>query len=313
MNGRVYDYQLGRFLSVDPFVQFPLNSQSLNPYSYLMGNPLSGKDPTGYQKVCSINGGCFDSQAEAPTGSNIKSNTVLSGKTEGGVSFSTTFNKNGEFVSGTFQNVGGSKESKDGAAGSNGKNAGQNIKAAVEPTATSPSASGSSSSKPAASVKWDPSLGVPQPDAPPADELDYVRNKAAPIFAAFGDTEHCASVCKDPNKSGADAFSLSAIKNSMSHIACDTTGLSCSAGSTQVSDIHNHPRSGMYRATYQDENLGKGYRRGDSIDLPNEHAFSLGDMQAGGNQWLVPNGSSLLLYRPKTEFYPVHSEFQRSP
>ncbi|MBS0213270.1 MAG: hypothetical protein JSR26_08865, partial [Proteobacteria bacterium] len=48
MNGRVYDYQLGRFLSVDPFIQFPLNSQSLNPYSYIMNNPLAGTDPTGY-------------------------------------------------------------------------------------------------------------------------------------------------------------------------------------------------------------------------------------------------------------------------
>jgi RHS repeat-associated protein len=27
MNGRVYDYQLGRFLSVDPIIQFPANSQ----------------------------------------------------------------------------------------------------------------------------------------------------------------------------------------------------------------------------------------------------------------------------------------------
>jgi hypothetical protein len=48
MNGRVYDYNLGRFLSVDPFIQSPTNSQSLNPYSYIMNNPLSGTDPTGY-------------------------------------------------------------------------------------------------------------------------------------------------------------------------------------------------------------------------------------------------------------------------
>jgi hypothetical protein len=33
---------------VDPFIQFPLNSQSLNPYSYILNNPLSGTDPTGY-------------------------------------------------------------------------------------------------------------------------------------------------------------------------------------------------------------------------------------------------------------------------
>ena len=49
MNGRVYDYNLGRFLSVDPFIQAPGNSQSLNPYSYIMNNPLSGTDPSGYK------------------------------------------------------------------------------------------------------------------------------------------------------------------------------------------------------------------------------------------------------------------------
>lgn len=48
MNGRVYDYSLGRFTGVDPLVQFPLNSQSLNPYSYIFNNPLAGTDPTGY-------------------------------------------------------------------------------------------------------------------------------------------------------------------------------------------------------------------------------------------------------------------------
>ncbi|MCS4309655.1 RHS repeat-associated protein [Rheinheimera pacifica] len=48
MNGRAYDYNLGRFLSVDPIIQSPGNSQSLNPYSYIMNNPLAGTDPTGY-------------------------------------------------------------------------------------------------------------------------------------------------------------------------------------------------------------------------------------------------------------------------
>ncbi len=48
MNGRMYDYQLGRFLSVDPIIQNPENSQSLNPYSYILNNPFAGKDPTGY-------------------------------------------------------------------------------------------------------------------------------------------------------------------------------------------------------------------------------------------------------------------------
>jgi hypothetical protein len=59
MNGRVYDYNLGRFLSVDPFIQEPGNSQSMNPYSYIMNNPLAGTDPTGYvseKKVKEITG-----------------------------------------------------------------------------------------------------------------------------------------------------------------------------------------------------------------------------------------------------------------
>jgi RHS repeat-associated protein len=48
MNGRVYDYRLGRFLSVDPIISNPANPQSINPYSYIGNNPLSGTDPTGY-------------------------------------------------------------------------------------------------------------------------------------------------------------------------------------------------------------------------------------------------------------------------
>jgi RHS repeat-associated protein len=65
MNGRVYDYNLGRFTGVDPVIQFPLNSQSLNPYSYILNNPLSGTDPTGYaactgSHIDSGDAGCVD-------------------------------------------------------------------------------------------------------------------------------------------------------------------------------------------------------------------------------------------------------------
>jgi RHS repeat-associated protein len=48
MNGRVYDATLGRFISADPHIQSPLNSQSLNRYSYVMNNPLSYTDPSGF-------------------------------------------------------------------------------------------------------------------------------------------------------------------------------------------------------------------------------------------------------------------------
>jgi RHS repeat-associated protein len=48
MNGRVYDPKLGRFISADPHVQAPGNTQNLNRYSYVLNNPLSYTDPSGY-------------------------------------------------------------------------------------------------------------------------------------------------------------------------------------------------------------------------------------------------------------------------
>ncbi len=48
MKGRVYDPTFGRFLSADPHIQSPLMSQSLNRYSYVLNNPLSLTDPSGY-------------------------------------------------------------------------------------------------------------------------------------------------------------------------------------------------------------------------------------------------------------------------
>ncbi len=48
MNGRIYDPTLGRFLQADPFIQAPKNSQNYNRYSYVLNNPLSYTDPSGY-------------------------------------------------------------------------------------------------------------------------------------------------------------------------------------------------------------------------------------------------------------------------
>ena len=48
MNGRVYDPEIGRFLSADPFVQAPDDTQSLNRYTYVKNNPLSYTDPSGF-------------------------------------------------------------------------------------------------------------------------------------------------------------------------------------------------------------------------------------------------------------------------
>jgi hypothetical protein len=66
MNGRVYDPAVGRFLSVDPMFQAPTNTQSVNPYSYVMNNPLSVVDSTGY---CGVTTADLDSNNSSICGS----------------------------------------------------------------------------------------------------------------------------------------------------------------------------------------------------------------------------------------------------
>lgn len=48
MNGRIYDPEIGRFLSPDPYVQVPEYSQNFNRYTYVLNNPLSYTDSSGH-------------------------------------------------------------------------------------------------------------------------------------------------------------------------------------------------------------------------------------------------------------------------
>lgn len=65
MNGRIYDPELGRFLSPDPVVQIPEYSQNFNRYSYVLNNSLNATDPSGFS---------FISKAFSKIGSFIKEN-----------------------------------------------------------------------------------------------------------------------------------------------------------------------------------------------------------------------------------------------
>ena len=49
MRGRIYDPRLGRFVTADPFVTEPLNSQGLNRYAYVQNNPVNYVDPSGFE------------------------------------------------------------------------------------------------------------------------------------------------------------------------------------------------------------------------------------------------------------------------
>ena len=59
MNGRVQDAVTGRFLSADPFVPDPTNTQDYNRYSYADNNPLTLTDPSGFDPTCD-GSDCFD-------------------------------------------------------------------------------------------------------------------------------------------------------------------------------------------------------------------------------------------------------------
>ena len=48
MNGRTYNVALGRFMQADPNIQAPLNMQNYNRYGYVLNNPMSMTDPSGY-------------------------------------------------------------------------------------------------------------------------------------------------------------------------------------------------------------------------------------------------------------------------
>jgi len=48
MNGRVFDPQIGRFLSADSFMQFPQSTQGFDRYAYAANNPLRYTDPSGH-------------------------------------------------------------------------------------------------------------------------------------------------------------------------------------------------------------------------------------------------------------------------
>jgi len=59
MNGRVEDASTGRFLSADPYITEPGNTQNYNRYSYVYNNPMKYVDPTGFStETYNLNNGC---------------------------------------------------------------------------------------------------------------------------------------------------------------------------------------------------------------------------------------------------------------
>jgi RHS repeat-associated protein len=68
MNGRIQDAITGRFLSPDPYIPDPGNTQSLNRYSYVNNNPLRLSDPTGFDDEGGGGGGDLSITVEGSGG-----------------------------------------------------------------------------------------------------------------------------------------------------------------------------------------------------------------------------------------------------
>ncbi len=64
LNARLYDPELGKFLSPDPIIADTADSQTWNPYDYATNNPMSDEDPTG---LCPTGTECVPVPGRAPT------------------------------------------------------------------------------------------------------------------------------------------------------------------------------------------------------------------------------------------------------
>lgn len=269
MNGRVYDYNLGRFLSVDPFVHE--GSQGINPYSYIMNNPLSGTDPTGYAPEKEIEVEDVKTERVATTGSRIKRDQVtqVSGTvttSNGSRSFTANF-KNGSLSSVSTNKIGDPSETE--------KNISTSGSGGIKYTG----AKGTTLNEDSSMVE------------PNAKELQLVQNKAQEMWDKSQKTgyEYCAIICEDGN-----GYSMSKMVTNGLRFACDTGSLSCPATSNFVSDIHSHGKDeGVFQINQREADfLGGVWKTGDWSRKPTLDVFSKEDIRFNRdykiNGWLIP-------------------------
>ena len=379
MNGRIYDPTIGRFLQADPIIQDPYNTQSLNRYSYVMNNPLSFSDPTGYFRLkkggyetllkvavsiaitvvtSGAASGLITSKAFAVVvAGGFASGAVLAGNLKGAIkgaiqaaaTFGIGHGKGGKALFGktgtavSHAVVGGISAEIDGGKFGHGfissiltsgadsaglldfKKTFFRIVANAIVAGTISEITGGKFANGAMSaafrvafnesVKYNSSRhsSYPKPNDPDLDELSFVKSIAGE-FDANSSIEQCAFICLDVDTKGNLEFSLSEIHTDNSHFGCDTSSLSCQAGSTIVSDIHNHPAPGLYTATADDVRLNSVLVEGNSY-RPKPNGFSQADLGASvfdkRNVWLVPSGSNKILYFDNNSRYPLHLEFNQ--
>ena len=101
MNGRVYDPDLGRFISADPYVQYPMISQNYNRYTYVDNNPLSYTDPSGFFMFGQYYGDAYDNFTDSGS-YNLDFNSSMgffAGESYSSLDYSATFGFEGDNIS----------------------------------------------------------------------------------------------------------------------------------------------------------------------------------------------------------------------
>jgi RHS repeat-associated protein len=109
MNGRMYDPILGRMLSPDNEVTYPLNAQNYNRYSYCLNNPTKYTDPSGNSVILGISivalwygGQVLDNHYNK--GMSWKNSFKMSYTPQGGVGYSGGINFQPQVYSTNYRN-----------------------------------------------------------------------------------------------------------------------------------------------------------------------------------------------------------------
>ncbi|MGE3731244.1 MAG: RHS repeat-associated core domain-containing protein [Lysobacterales bacterium] len=298
---RTYDYRLGRFLAVDPFIQFPTNSQSLNPYSYILNNPLSGTDPTGYLANCgdisSSSGGsgtCTFEQdgksIDVAYSSNDKGVSVTASNGGSGarllaaISASDSGAKRGNSAVGANRTDSGSKNGETTAANLGHQNRNSTLQSNTESFVN---ASGNDNGVVKLS-KYDSNklknTKIGTITSARGESKIKTLKRAGKELRAFSDrtqTEGCARICKSRN---GKTIELNLISQG-AHIGC-ASPLTCAGGLLPEETIHSHGTNRTVRANFADEILSGGVIKsgvhGHTISGQTLDEFSDQDKKAAG-------------------------------
>ncbi|NJS36662.1 MAG: RHS repeat-associated core domain-containing protein [Brachymonas sp.] len=105
MNARVYDPDIGRFLSPDPKITYYSNTQGFNRYAYVQNNPLNSYDPDGFDRRDNdgVNNGYNGAAAVSSDGKSPDTTDTGAQATRTGSSDPTTKRDNGLGFTGTMR------------------------------------------------------------------------------------------------------------------------------------------------------------------------------------------------------------------